>query len=77
MGLFAENIILAAHSFGLGSCLQASVTGYPEVIRDFLGISKTKLLVLGISVGYPDLDNSINKYKSARLSPRDLIGWYD
>jgi len=77
MGLFAQNIILAAHSLGLGSCLQASIAGYPDTVRDFLGISKTKLLVLGISIGYPDLDASINTYKSARVSPRDFVGWYE
>ncbi len=77
MGLFAQSIILAAHSFGLGSCLQASIAGYPDTVREFLGIPKTKLLVLGISMGYPDLEAPINAYQSSRVSPKDFVRWHD
>jgi len=77
MGLFAQSLILAAHSLGLGSCLQASIAGYPDAVRDFLGIPKTKLLVLGISIGYPDLKAPINAYQSSRMSTKDFVRWYD
>ncbi len=76
MGLFAQSLILAAHSFGLGSCLQASVVHYPDAIREFLGIPKTKLLVLGLSLGYPDLEAQVNSYQSSRVSPDDFVKWY-
>ncbi len=76
MGLFAQSLILAAHSFGLGSCLQAAITNYPDAVREFLGIPRTKLLVLGISVGYPDLEAPINTYQSSRVSPSDFVHWY-
>ncbi len=76
MGLFAQSLILAAHSFGLGSCLQASIANYPDAVREFLGIPRTKLLVLGISMGYPDLEAAINKYQSSRVSPNDFVKRY-
>lgn len=76
MGLFAQSLILAAHSFGLGSCLQASIANYPDAVREFIGIPRTKLLVLGISVGYPDLEAAINTYQSSRVSPNDFVRWY-
>jgi len=76
MGLFAQSLILAAHSFGLGSCLQASIVNYPDAVREFLGIPKTKLLVLGISLGYPDLAAPINSYRSTRVSLDDFVQWY-
>ena len=76
MGLFAQSLILAAHSFGLGSCLQASIVSYPDAVREFLGISKTKLLVLGISMGYPDLEAAINTYRISRVSLNDFVRWY-
>ena len=76
MGLFAQSLILAAHSFGLGSCLQASLVNYPDVIREFLGIPNTKLLVLGISIGYPDSEAPINSYQSSRVSLNDFVKWY-
>ena len=35
MGLFTQNIILAAYSKGIGSCIHASVTVYAEEIKKF------------------------------------------
>ncbi len=77
MGLFAQSIILAAHSFGLGSCLQASVANHPDSVREFLGIPRTKRLVLGISMGYPDLEAAINGYKSSRVNLNKFVQWRD
>ena len=76
MGLFAQSIVLAAHSFGLGSCPQASLAHYPDAVRKFFGIQKTKRLVLGISIGYPDLESRINAYRSERISLDDFVQWY-
>ena len=75
-GLFAQSLILAAHSFGLGSCLQAALASYPDTVREFLGIPKTKLLVLGISMGYPDFEAPINTYQSTRIGLYDFVRWY-
>ena len=76
MGLFSQTLILIAHSFGVGSCLQASVSGYPDTIREVLGVPKTKKVVLAISMGYPDLGARINNYHSTRVSPDDFAQWY-
>ena len=76
MGLFAQSILLAAHSFGIGSCLQAMVAIYPDAVREFLGIPKTKQLILGISIGYPNLEARINSYQSTRVSPDDFVQWH-
>lgn len=76
MGLFAQNVILAAHSLGLGSCLQASLANYSDTVREFLGIPKTKLLILGISIGYPALDAKINTYRSEKVDIDEFVWWY-
>ena len=76
MGLFAQSIILTAHSFGIGSCLQASLASYPGAVREFLGIPRTKQLVLGISLGYPDLEARINSYQSTRVGLDDFVQWH-
>jgi nitroreductase len=69
MGLFAENLILAAHSLGVESCLQASVTGYAPEIKKFLGVAPDKKLVIGISLGYPDDTAVLNTYRSIKQGP--------
>ena len=69
MGLFAQTLILAAHSLGVESCLQASVTGYAPEIKKFLGVAEGKKLVIGISLGYPDDKAVLNTYRSIKQNP--------
>ena len=76
MGLFAQTVCLAAHSFGVESCLQASLAGYPDAVRRFLGLPETKKLVLGISMGYPDLEAPLNSYHSTRVGLSEFVKWY-
>ena len=76
MGLFAQNLILAAHSFGVESCLQASITNYPDAVRKFLGIPETKKLIIGISMGYPDMEAKLNTYRAVKQKPEEFTRWY-
>jgi nitroreductase len=72
MGLFAQNLILAAHALGVESCLQASVTNYAPEIKKFLGIAESKKLVICISLGYPDEKAQLNTYRSLKQKPDDF-----
>lgn len=76
MGLFAQSVCLVAHASGLGSCLQAMLASYPDVVREFLGIPKTKKLIIGISMGYPDVGAKINSYRSERAGLDAFVKWY-
>jgi nitroreductase len=77
MGLFTQNLILAAHSLGVESCLQASVTNYAPEIKKFLGIAESKKLVIGISLGYPDQKAKLNTYRSLKQKPDEFTRWYE
>jgi nitroreductase len=77
MGLFAQNLTLAAHSFGVESCLQASVTNYAPEIKEILGIEESKRLVIGISLGYPDEKAKLNTYRSLKQKPDEFAKWYE
>ena len=76
MGIFTQSILLAAHACGLGACPQATLTWYPDTVRKFLGIPESKLLVLGISIGYPDREAKINTYRSEKINPSNFVRWY-
>ena len=76
MGLFTQTILLAARSFDLGTCLQASVAGYPDAICDALGVPNSKLLVIGIALGYPDMNAQFNTYQSDRVGIDTFTQWY-
>ena len=74
-GLMAENIMLLATSYGLGTIAQAQAVAYPDVIRRVLGIPDSKLLLLGISIGYPDWDKPITGFRSDKEPAEKLVRW--
>ncbi|KAA0099904.1 nitroreductase [Mycolicibacterium sp. P1-18] len=54
VGMFLQNFMLALTARGIGSCVQVSIAGYPEVIREQLGIAEDMRILCGVSIGYPD-----------------------
>ncbi len=76
LGVFVQSIGLAAHSLGLGSCLQASSVGYPDAIRRYLDIPKNKKIILAISLGYPDFEARMNVYRSQKIGIEEFVKWY-
>jgi nitroreductase len=75
-GLLAQNIMLLATDRGLGTIVQAQAVHYPNVLRQLLGIPESKLVLVGIAVGYPDWDNPINEFRSDREAMGSLVKWY-
>ncbi len=73
MGLFAQSLMLAAHAYGLGTVPQAFLTDYAQHIKKFLEIPQSKRLVLGMSIGYPDLESPVNSLKTDRLNTNQIV----
>lgn len=76
MGLFTQNLLLSAHSQGIGSVIKASVTEYAAEIKEFLGLEANKKLLVCISMGYPDPDAVLNTYRSLKKKPEEFVNWY-
>ena len=74
-GLVSENIALLAVEHGLGTIIQAQAVNYPDILRDVLGIPDSKLVVVGISIGYPDWNDPINRIDSEREPLDSLVQW--
>jgi nitroreductase len=75
-GLVAENIMLLATRYGLGTIPQIQAVVYPDVLRKVLGIPDSKVIVLGISVGYPDWDDPVNQFRSEREPLDNVSTWH-
>lgn len=75
-GLIAENIMLLATKFGLGTVPQIQAVVYPDVLRKILGIPDSKLIVLGIAIGYPSWDDPVNQFHSEREPLDKVATWY-
>lgn len=77
MGIFIQSVMLAAVDLGLGSCAQASIADYPEVVNDILGTSDDLVLVFGLSLGYEDTDATVNQYRVNRAELNGFCRWYE
>jgi nitroreductase len=73
MGLFLQNVMLAARGFGLETCPQASLAEYPDTVRQILQISNNWAVVCGMAVGYADWDHPINQYRTAREPEQTFV----
>lgn len=77
MGLFLQNVMLAATGLGLASCPQASVADYPDIIRQILQVDEEYTLICGMALGYADTQKAVNQYRLERSSPGEFCSWHD
>ena len=68
--------MLLATNYGLGTIAQAMSVVYPDIIRKELGIPEDKLIALGISIGYPDAANEVNKIRKNREPLDEIAKFY-
>lgn len=66
MGLFIQNVMLAARALGLETCPQAALAEYPDIVRNIVGITNEKSLICGMALGYADHQAPINQYRTER-----------
>ena len=71
----AMNIMLAALHYGLGTIPQIAPLRYPQVVKRVIGIPDTKVLVITIAIGYPDLSDQINEFPREREPAANLTCW--
>jgi nitroreductase len=77
LGLFAQSLMLAAHANGLGTVPQAFVTDYAQDVKKLLSIPETNRLVLGISIGYPDMEAPVNTFRTDRVETDQIVKWIE
>ena len=75
-GMFLQNLMLAALEAGLATCPQAAWVPFDSVVRSSLGVPDTQMLVCGVSLGYPDNDAPINRYRPGRLAVDEFTQWH-
>lgn len=54
LGMFMQNIMVAARAHGLDTCPQAAFMKYHKIIRAELDFSPQEMFVVGMSLGYAD-----------------------
>jgi len=70
LGMFAQTLMLAITAHGLGSCPQAALGTFSDVIREQLNIPDDHKILFGVSFGYPD-DAPVNAVRIGRATLAD------
>jgi nitroreductase len=72
--MYLQTLLLALTERGLGTCVEVSVTGYPEIVRAQLAIPTELSILCGLAVGYPDPDFPANLLHISRQSiEKDVV----
>jgi len=74
-GVISQTIALTALNYGLGTCIQGQGIMYPGVVRKFTGIPESKLIVICLTIGYPDWDFPANKVQAEREPSENITTW--
>ncbi len=75
-GMFLQSIMLSAMEYGLSTCTQASLSEFPEIIKENLGYPQDSTLVCGMALGYEDTSAAINSYRTPREEVESFTRFY-
>ncbi|KAK2606470.1 hypothetical protein QQS21_003163 [Conoideocrella luteorostrata] len=67
VGMYLQTLLLAFTDRGLGSCVQVSIAGYKDVVREQVGIADDLEILCGVSVGYEDTEANVNRVRLRRI----------
>lgn len=75
-GMFLQSVMLSAVELGLGTCTQAALAQYPDIVKEELNIPNNKILLCGMALGYEDTNDIINNYRTPRISLDDFATFH-
>ena len=75
VGMFIQNIMLAARARGLHTCPQAAWNGFGRIIVPHIGAGEHELLVCGMSLGYADEAAVVNTLHTPREPVSQFTHW--
>jgi len=73
LGAYAMALMLAAKDQGVDSAIAVNLAGYPDLVREELGIPEEWKIVIGIALGYADESSPYNQYRSERRPLEEVV----
>ncbi|MCX7857179.1 MAG: nitroreductase [Deltaproteobacteria bacterium] len=77
IGIVLGYILLLAQEFGLATCTIGLISAYEDEIREVLNIPESKKVAIAVAIGYPDMENPLNNFKTQRDEVDMFIRWVD
>lgn len=75
LGMFLQNVMLAARGHGLHTCPQAAFANYHTIIRRHLPVPDEEIVVCGMAVGYRNPDAPENIWRTDRDPVSGFTRW--
>jgi nitroreductase len=72
LGLFVQNVMIAAKARGIDTCPQVSFARFHAVIAEHLGLGPEEVTACGMSMGYGNPEAAVNQVKPPRVSCVDF-----
>ena len=76
-GAAEMSVMAAAKEHGVDSVPAYELIKYPDILRKHMKIPDDEDIVIGISLGYEDKENVLNKFRSKRLSIEEACHFYE
>jgi nitroreductase len=77
MGMFMQNVMIAARGFGLDTCAQAAFIGYHATIRQVLALPEDRVVLCGMALGWADADAVANQLQTDRAPLESYVTFAD
>jgi len=75
IGLFLQSFFLLAHGKGLGTIALAASVNYPDILRKLFSITANQRIVIGVALGWPDMDDPVNGFDRKRTPADEAVRW--
>jgi nitroreductase len=72
-GAFTTAFCLAASEQGLATCILAPLAFYPQMVRAVIDIPEDEDILMGLALGYPDLEDPVNRFRSTRAPVEEVL----
>ncbi len=76
-GMFLQTIMLAARAKGLHTCAEAAIASYPDIVRRELDITRDRIVICGMAMGYADPDAIVNTFQPPRIALEEYAVFLD
>lgn len=77
LGAITFGICLAAHAHGLGTCIEAQLALYPDLVRRHVSVPDNRKIAVGIALGYPEPGAPANAFRTDREPLENWATWVD
>jgi len=77
LGAAVQNLLLMAHSLGLGTCVIGIVLRYKHLIREELQLPASLNPVMTVAVGKPDRGHPLAAFHPGRLDTASCLTWIE